>query len=93
MKNITPEQLREKNNFFYYYMVDGEVQTLSEINQKPEKPQPYLGTVTTAGTGYLWRSHPENTQGIARSIDVLHTYLLDPENYTRKKKERIANNT
>ena len=88
MKNITPNPSPVYIQFFYYYMIDGEVQILPNVREKQGKPQPYLGTVTTCDTGYLWRSHPEGIQGIAQSIKQIQKYLTNPKNYVKRKKLR-----
>ena len=70
-------------------MMDGEVETIRDIEQQPDKPLPYLGGVTTCCNGYLWTTHPEKVPGIARTITDVHTWLLDPERYLLKKKQDI----
>ena len=88
MKNITPNPSPVDNQFFYYYMMDDEVQTLPNVHEKQGKPQPYLGTVTTCDNGYLWRSHPESIQGIAQSIGQVHKYLTNPKSYAKRRELR-----
>ena len=89
MTHLNPHPHAIDNNFFYYYMMDGEVEPLRDIAQQPDKPLPYLGGVTTCCNGYLWTTHPEKVHGIARTITDVHTWLLDPENYLLRKKQDI----
>ena len=73
MKYLNPHPQAIDNNFFYYYMMDEEVETIRDIEQQPDKPLPYLGGVTTCCNGYLWTTHPETIQGIARTMTDIAT--------------------